>query len=219
MRLARRGFHRAIPLRYPLVSEWRDLPRCSDGPSPCWLRPLKDIVGFRNATSDNGGDMLASDATDPLQIFERLARAGVPFVIIGGHAVSFHGYVRTTEDADIVFQRTAASEASLLQVLQSIHACWISDEIDPQTGIERLVPITADYVRSEHPMMLCTDLGFLDIYDYIPGFPDTPVHEILADSVVFGELRFVSLPWLRKLKACAGRHKDLDDLEHLPKFG
>jgi hypothetical protein len=30
------------------------------------------------------------------------------------------------------------------------------------------------------------------------------------------DLRFVSLHWLRKLKQAAGRHKDLDDLEHLP---
>jgi hypothetical protein len=30
------------------------------------------------------------------------------------------------------------------------------------------------------------------------------------------DLRFVSIRWLRKLKQAAGRHKDLDDLEHLP---
>ena len=35
-----------------------------------------------------------SDPTDPLAIFRVLTRAGVPFLIIGGHAVSFHGYVR-----------------------------------------------------------------------------------------------------------------------------
>ena len=160
--------------------------------------------------------MPPSDATNPLQVFGLLARVQVPFVIIGGHAVNLHGYVRTTEDADLIFERTVASEAVLLQTLQSIHACWISDEIDPQTRLERLIPVTAAYVRSEHLMMLCTDLGFLDIYDYIPGFPDTPVQEVFTDSVVLGELRFVSLPWLRKLKAHAGRHKDLDDLEHLP---
>ena len=156
------------------------------------------------------------DSTHPLRVFELLARAQVPFVIIGGHAVNFHGYVRTTEDADVVFQRTAASEPALLQALQSINACWISDEKDPQTGLERLIPVTSAYLRSVPLMMLCTDLGFLDLYDYIPGFPDTPVQEIFADSVVFGELRFVSLQWLRKLKAGEGRHKDLDDLEHLP---
>jgi hypothetical protein len=55
-----------------------------------------------------------------------------------------------------------------------------------------------------------------DLTDYIPGFPNTPIQEIFADSVLLGELRFVSLSWLRKLKAVANRHKDLDDLEHLP---
>jgi len=157
-----------------------------------------------------------SSTDDPLALFQLLARAGVPFVIIGGHAVTFHGYVRTTEDADLIFHRTTASETALLSALQSIHACWISNERDPATGIERIVPVSQPYVRGEHLMMLTTDLGFLDLYDYIPGLPDTPVAEVFADSIEFDELRFVSLRWLRKLKLLAGRHKDLDDLEHLP---
>lgn len=160
--------------------------------------------------------MAPPDLSDPLRIFKLLAQAGVPFVIIGGHAVNFHGYVRTTEDADVIFERTAASEEALVQVLQAVRAAWISDEIDPQTRLERLIPVTSSYVRAQHLMMLCTDLGFLDIYDYVPGFPNTPVHEIFADAAVLGDLRFVSLSWLRKLKATANRHKDLDDLEHLP---
>jgi hypothetical protein len=153
---------------------------------------------------------------DPLALFQHLARAGVPFVIIGGHAVIFHGYVRTTEDADLILHRTAVSETALFDALQSIHACWISNERDPATDLERLVPVSPSYVRGEHLMMLTTDLGFLDLYDYIPGFPDTPVDEVFADSVELDNLRFVSLGWLRKLKLVAGRHKDLDDLEHLP---
>ncbi len=153
---------------------------------------------------------------DPLTVFQLLARAGVPFVIIGGHAVIFHGYVRTTEDADLIFERSPASEAALLEVLQSIHACWISNERDPATRHQRLVPASPSYVRGEHLMMLTTDLGFLDLYDYIPGFPDIPMAHVFFDSVELDNLRFVSLRWLRKLKQAAGRHKDLDDLEHLP---
>jgi len=57
---------------------------------------------------------------DPLTVFQLLARAGVPFVIIGGHAVVFHGHVRTTEDADLIFARSEASEAALLEALQAI---------------------------------------------------------------------------------------------------
>lgn len=155
--------------------------------------------------------------TDDLSaLLQLLARAGVPMLVIGGHAVNFHGYVRTTEDADVIFERSPASEAALLEALESIHACWISDERDPATGLEKLVPVSPSYVRGEHLMMLTTDLGFLDLYDYIPGFPDMPVAEVFSDSIEFGDLRFVSLRWLRQLKQAAGRHKDLDDLEHLP---
>ena len=153
---------------------------------------------------------------DPLSVFQLLARAGVPFVIIGGHAVIYHGYVRTTEDADVIFERSEAAEAALLEVLQSIHACWISNERDPATGLERLVPVSPSFVRGEHLMMLTTDFGFLDLYDYIPGFPDVPVADVFSDSIELDNLRFVSLRWLRTLKQAAGRHKDLDDLEHLP---
>ena len=160
--------------------------------------------------------MADSEFHDPLAILHVLARAGVPFVIIGGHAVTFHGYVRTTEDTDVVFRRTPAAETSLQGALESIHACWVSDERDPATGLERLVPVSSSYLRAQHLLMLTTDLGFLDVYDYIPGFPEIPVEELFADSVLVGELRFVSLRWLRKLKEQAARHKDLDDLEHLP---
>jgi hypothetical protein len=38
--------------------------------------------------------------------------------------------VRATEDADLIFERSPASEATLLQALESIHAGWISDERD-----------------------------------------------------------------------------------------
>jgi hypothetical protein len=153
---------------------------------------------------------------DPLTVFQLLARAGVPFVIIGGHAVNFHGYVRATEDADLIFERSPASEAALLEVLQSIHACWISNERDPVTGHERLVPVSPSYVRGQHLMMLTTDLGFLDLYDYVPGFPDVPVADVFCDSIELDDLRFISLRRLRELKQAAGRHKDFDDLEHLP---
>jgi len=156
------------------------------------------------------------EQSDPLAIFRVLTQAGVPFVIIGGHAVNFHGYLRTTEDADIIFRRTPATEESLLRALQSIHACWISDEKDAATGLERLVPVSESYLKTQHLMMLSTDLGFLDLYDYVPGFPDVPVEKLFADSIALGDLRFVSLPWLRNLKERAARHRDLDDLEHLP---
>jgi hypothetical protein len=63
--------------------------------------------------------------TDQLALLKHLTHAGSPFVVIGGHAVNFHGYIRTTEDVDVVFDRTPESEKLLLTALQSIHAAWI----------------------------------------------------------------------------------------------
>ncbi len=154
--------------------------------------------------------------TPAMALFEVLVRHGVPFVVIGGHAVNFHGYIRATEDHDIIFQRSPDSEAALLLALQELNAAWISDEIDPTTGLERLVPVTPSYVRHQHLMMLHTDAGYLDVFDHIPGFPHEPVARLFDSAEQLHGIHYVSLQWLRRMKAASGRPRDLDDLENLP---
>ena len=65
------------------------------------------------------------------RLFEVLARHGVPFLVIGGHAVSFHGYVRATEDTDVLWVRSPDAEAGLLAALEELNAEYIGNEIDP----------------------------------------------------------------------------------------
>jgi hypothetical protein len=77
-------------------------------------------------------------------IFQTLLRHGVPFVIVGGHAVILHGYGRSTEDADVVWLRSTESEVALESALREIDACYIGKEIDPTTGIETLHPDISD---------------------------------------------------------------------------
>ena len=150
--------------------------------------------------------------TEPANVFEVLARYGVPFVVVVGHAVNYHGYIRATEDHDIVLLRDPKSETALLRACREMNAAWISDEIDPNTGIERLVPVSLEYIQKERLMMLWTDRGYLDVFDYIPGLPDEPVEALFRTSEELDHIRFVSLEWLRKMKKSAGRAKDLDDL-------
>ena len=156
------------------------------------------------------------DSGSPFQLIDILSKHNVPFVIIGGHAVTFHGYVRATEDTDIVYLRSAESEEFLLQALADVHAHWIGDEIDPETGIEQTHPATIEYIQCTHLMMLVTDFGFLDIFDYIPGFPGEAVERLFATAVDQGSHRYVSLEWLRKMKSAASRPKDQLDLDNLP---
>ena len=156
------------------------------------------------------------ESTAPFRLTDILRKHDVPFVIIGGHAVTYHGYVRATEDIDIIFQRTTKSEASLLRALQELHARWIGNEIDPITGLEKAHDVNAAFIHSTHLMMLETDIGFVDIFDFIPGYESLPVHEVFLSSTQSPMGPFVSLQWLRKMKQASGRMKDLLDLENLP---
>jgi hypothetical protein len=152
----------------------------------------------------------------PLAIVDQLVDAGVRLVVIGGHAVNFHGYLRATEDVDIVFERTVASEQALTKVLQEAGAYWISDEIDPRTGVEKTIPVTIDYVHRTHLMMLGSEYGYVDLFDFVPGCPGQPLDDLFASATVLDRRPFVSLAWLKRMKRAANRPQDQIDLEHLP---
>lgn len=154
--------------------------------------------------------------TPERRILEVLSRCGVPFVVVGGHAVNVHGYVRATEDTDILWIRSRAAEAALLRAMLEVDAAYIGTDIDPATKIERTHPVTESFVRSQRLMMLCTTAGFVDLFDYVPGYPDVPVATVHDAAVEVDGVRYASLDWLRKLKRAAGRPKDLLDLENLP---
>jgi hypothetical protein len=151
-----------------------------------------------------------------IRLIEVLTRHGVPFVVVGGHAVNFHGSLRATEDTDVLWIRSPDAEAKLLEALRELDAQFISDEIDPTTGIERTHPVTESFIRSGRLMMLCTTAGFLDLFDYVPGFPEEPVATVWDSAVELDGVKFASLEWLRRMKQAAGRPKDLLDLENLP---
>jgi hypothetical protein len=154
--------------------------------------------------------------SDQEELFGLLGRNRVPFVVIGGHAVNFHGYQRATEDIDIVWIRSAGAEVALSNALLEIDAQYISNEIDPATKIERTCPVTLPYIQTKRLMVLFTKLGFVDFFDYIPGLPQEDVGQLLESSVTSEGIRYASLDWLRQMKRAAGRTKDRLDLENLP---
>ena len=153
---------------------------------------------------------------DPQNLLSILIKHKVPFVVIGGYAVNIHGYLRATEDIDIIFSRSEESEAQLFSALKELGAKWVTNDIDPGTGLERAADISLEYIKSKHVMLLETDLGYLDIFDYLPGAPDKPLGEIFESLILVKGIPFVNLFWLRFLKECSGRPKDQDDLANLP---
>ncbi|KAA1260351.1 hypothetical protein LF1_28910 [Rubripirellula obstinata] len=151
-----------------------------------------------------------------LAIVDHLLAHQIPLVVIGGHAVNVHGFARATEDVDIVFLRTSESESRLADALSEVNSYWIGNEIDPATGIEKIHSVTADYIRKSRLMMLGTDLGFLDLFDFIPSLPDEPTDNFFATAIERNGRPFASLGWIRRMKSAANRPIDRIDLENLP---
>jgi hypothetical protein len=156
------------------------------------------------------------NASGAMEIVDRLVAAEIPFVVIGGHAVNAHGFIRATEDVDILFERTEETQQRLYEILRDINAYYIGTEIDPQTGIERIHDVTMEYVQTNHLLMLGSNLGYLDIFDFVPGVAEGSVAEVLRSAITIDDRPFVDLNWLRRMKMAAGRPQDQIDLQNLP---
>lgn len=151
-----------------------------------------------------------------MQFVDRLLARGVECVIIGGFAVNYYGYIRATEDIDLIYRRTPGSELALWETLCEFAAFWISNEIDAATGIEKAVPITLEYVRAQPMMMLGSNAGYIDLFDFLPGLESEAIDDLFMSAVESEGRKFVSLAWLKKLKLAAGRPQDRIDLDNLP---
>ena len=70
---------------------------------------------------------------EPDDLLVALSSAQVQFVVIGGVAVGVHGFVRATEDLDIVPDPAPENLGRLAHVLQEIEAKHVgSDEFSPE---------------------------------------------------------------------------------------
>jgi hypothetical protein len=156
------------------------------------------------------------EAETPFQIVDRLVARDVDCVIIGGHAVNYHGYIRATEDIDVVFRRTAASESALFLTLSEFEAFWIGDDVDPATNLERTYPITKDFINQHHVLMLGTSAGYIDLFDFLPGLPGDSMDDFFASAESCLGRKFASLDWLKRLKVASNRPQDRIDLDRLP---
>ncbi len=131
----------------------------------------------------------------------------VDYLLIGGYAVGYYGYPRTTADMDIWVAMRSDNADKLTTVFNRFG--MVSDQIAPALFLN-----PGNIVRMGLPPMRIEVLNEIDGVDFNTCFERR--QEIIIDSVA---VRLISLPDLRANKIAVGRHKDLDDLEHLPKGG
>jgi predicted nucleotidyltransferase len=58
-----------------------------------------------------------------------LADAGADFVVVGGHAVAFHGHPRATKDLDVLVRATGANAARVYRALAAFGAPLAAFEV------------------------------------------------------------------------------------------
>jgi hypothetical protein len=143
---------------------------------------------------------------------EVLHRRDVQFVVIGGVAVAAHGYVRGTEDLDLVPDPDPANLDRLTDCLEELDSTLptVGRAFDPSTdvaAIRRGGNVTAD-----------TRFGGLDIVQRANGVPSYAelVRDAVESELLGVPVRICSLARLRGMKQAAGRDQDRLDLSNLP---
>lgn len=145
--------------------------------------------------------------------------AGSRFIVVGGLAVVAHGYLRATQDADIVIELLPDNIERAFAALGSL-------------GYKPTVPITySSFSKPENRRTWIREKNMTVLQFWSDQYRDTPVDvfinvpfdfkkewdvaycQSLGDSK--REIRFASLATLIDMKESASRPQDLVDLEHL----
>ena len=142
---------------------------------------------------------------DDFKEFLKLLNARtVDYLLIGGYAVGYHGYPRTTADLDVWVAISAENAEKLVNVFKEFG--MLSNELDTDLFIN-----PGNIVRMGMAPIRIKVLNEIDGVEFKDCFARRSSVDI--DGV---EVNLISLADLRANKLASGRHKDLDDIEHLP---
>lgn len=138
------------------------------------------------------------------QDFLRLLNAhAIRYLVIGGYAVAYHGYVRYTGDLDIFVELSTSNAVRLVSALREFGF-----------DLPRLKPSL--FLRKGRIVRMGYEPMRLEIINEIDGVRFEECYRRRRRSRI-GDLRvnFIDLAHLLKNKRASGRQKDLADVEAL----
>jgi hypothetical protein len=153
----------------------------------------------------------ADERFDPVPIIERLASAGVDFVVIGGVAGAVHGSAYGTADLDVAYDRDPDNLERIASVLRLLEA--------KLRGAPPDVPFLLDpeTLAAGGNFTFATQLGSLDLLAYPAG---APAYEALREAATVidvrgHQVRVASLDHLIAMKEATGRPRDIERAQEL----
>lgn len=132
-----------------------------------------------------------------------LATHEVEYLLIGGYAVGFHGYVRTTMDMDVWIRVDDRNAQKMTRVL-------VDFGFAPEAVTAGLF-LDPGVIRMGVPPLRLEVLKEISGVDFEECYPEKITTEVDGTAI-----HVISLSRLRENKKASGRTKDLADLEHLP---
>jgi hypothetical protein len=128
----------------------------------------------------------------------------VEYLLVGGYAVGYHGYPRATADMDIWVAISPENAEKLVAVLKEF-------------GFDVPELSTALFLQENQIIRMGVPPVRIEIITTASGvsFEDCYAGRV-TDELDGIEVHLISLEHLKINKRASGRHKDLNDLEHLP---
>jgi len=128
----------------------------------------------------------------------------VRYLLVGGYAVGYYGYPRATGDMDIWIDRTESNSQKVASAFRDFGMSEdaISDDLFLQEN--KVIRMGVPPVRLEI-ITSASGVSFDECY------ANREVVDVGGIAV-----NLIAVEDLKRNKRAAGRHKDLEDLEHLP---
>jgi predicted nucleotidyltransferase len=144
-------------------------------------------------------------------LLERLVEAEVQFVLVGGLAMNAWGYMRSTQDVDVVPDPDRKNLEKLDALLREL-----GGRVDVGGRLLDAGSIST-FLRTGDRTLVRTELGQVDVLQGLPQIPRFEELEKEAREIDIGGLavRVCSLEHLLEMKRASDRPRDKDDLEAL----
>lgn len=150
-------------------------------------------------------------SSDFLNLLERLVKAGVDFVIVGGFAGVVHGCTYVTQDVDICCDFSAANLLALQKALSDL------GPVHRMTPGRKKLKLTEKTCGQFKNLYLDTKIGQLDCLSFIDGLGDYDQVKRVSRLIKVENIKMcvMSLEALIKTKKAMNRPRDREAIFQL----
>jgi hypothetical protein len=164
------------------------------------LPPLANSRSFRVWTTD-----VIALPDDFRDLLLELCDAGADFVVLGGHAVAFHGHPRATKDLDVLVRASLDNAERVYRALVTFGAPLEAFEVKAE-----------DFITYDGVLQIGLPPRRIDILNRIDGITfDEAVAEDASFSLEGHKIPVIGRNALLKNKRASGRPQDLADVAAL----